>query len=554
MRKPRAKNAFQAASGIDANKASTETATVERAPADKEVDEQPQEALITAGESEASQTSAPAESAAIAIVETADIESAVGTVWPDPDTSFLTPAVAPAPTLPMEKLPAKFSELVAGLVEARKLVPDYVAFAVLGAVSGAIGNRARVGLPDGTTETLSTYIVLVGDASKGKGNALKVVEEPLRVIDNEMCGDTRGAAATDGQEALNTILEQIQSKVSRRLAIDYENAVASVTEPVSASLLVTEGTASGLLDELSMDQNGRMLLTHEITGSLGYLMSSQAARSQGILLSAFDGGPYTARSKSGGRLRVPALVLSILGATQPRKLPALLRGADDGFAARVFWVYPNVESTAEFGSDPGPVDVLHNLLSRLISIKPAGDGTTYSTIIPLAAGARELVETASAIWLRQQDLSGELFATALGRGRQYAIRIGGLFEILDHVVAGKHGLPVAVGHQAMASAIALVDGYILPMAERTFTSHRPKDSDASALAKYLARAGKPEINGREDIVRGHGSPLREPLAVREALEELRQRGLVRPAPRGAGRGRPSGDWQVHPALLALGRA
>lgn len=547
MRKPRTKTVKQVAAERNVSQA--------RVPTDAQSPKEEVQGVPLVPRETESAPRVASSAASVAVVESPDIELVEDNGWSDADLSFLKPTVAPAPTLPMDKLPPALSKLVVDFVEARNVVPDFTAFAILGAVSGAIGNRVRVGLPDGTTEMLNTYTVLVGEPSTGKGRALNVVEGPLRVLDDELSGAAGAVAATMGQAALARVLEQIQAKVSRRLAVDYEKLVpADVGESAAASLLVTEATGPGLLDELAIDQNGRMLLSHEIAGALGYLMSSQASRSQAILLTAFDGGPYTGRSKTGGRVRIPALVLSILGATQPRKLPALLRGADDGFAARVFWIYPDTMPTAAFGIDPGPVELLQGILSRLTSIKSPGTGANYSAVIPLGAAARELVEGASTIWLRQQDLSSELFATVLGRGRQYAIRLGGLLELVAHVMAGKHGLPATIGPEAVASAVALVDGYLLPMAERTFTTIRPKDTNAVALAKYLARGSKGEINAREDIVRGHGSPVREASEVREVLEELRQRGLVRPAPQGGGRGRPSGDWHVHPALLALGKA
>ena len=91
------------------------------------------------------------------------------------------------------------------------------------------------------------------------------------------------------------------------------------------------------------------------------------------------------------------------------------------------------------------------------------------------------------------------------------------------------------------------------MSERVFAASDTKPSSAAALARYLARTGKPVVNARADIMRGRGSPVTTPLVVREAIEELEQRGVLKQVPPRAGRGRPSSDWFVHPNLLAMVR-
>jgi hypothetical protein len=114
---------------------------------------------------------------------------------------------------------------------------------------------------------------------------------------------------------------------------------------------------------------------------------------------------------------------------------------------------------------------------------------------------------------------------------------------------------LSVGAATVEAAIAIFDGYLLPMAERVLgVANGPNESDAVRLARFLARGGKPIVNVRADILRAAGSPVRDSQAAAEALEELRRRRIIRPGTRDPEQlGRPSVAFEVHPALLALSR-
>ncbi|WP_332715738.1 DUF3987 domain-containing protein [Pelagibacterium mangrovi] len=498
---------------------------------------------------------APISPFAIAEMNDNKVESVDSDGWAvEIDWSFLDPSrAAPAPVFPIEKLPEPLAELVAKLALARRLVVDFVAFAILAALSGAIGNRARVQLFDGTLEPLAIYVALVGAPSTGKSQAIGMVETRLRALDGDLTASVSGAAMAASHAALDRLNVKIRAKVAERLAVEFEAPEDYREGPRGGRLLLTETTGPGLIEELSADRSGRMLVTHELSGAIGYLSSSQPARSRGLFLQGFDGNPVVVSTKSEGRKLIPELLLSVLGAVQPGRLSYLMRHGDDGFAARFFWVHPDVVPSAALGDNPGPIDDLAGVLSALQGIQPAANEHGYSAAVPLAADARTPLEMAAKKWTTDQMFSSELFSSALGRGRQYALRLAGILQIATHVMEGKSGLPDVVSADAMTSAIAIVDTYILPMAERVFAASDTKPSDAAALARFLARSGKPMVNARADIMRGRGSPVTQALAVREAIEELEQRGVLRPAPQRPGRGRPSSDWIVHPALLAMAR-
>lgn len=541
MRKTIKNTAAHAAADADSTQPAAETNPVQEAASEMA----PEAAELAQPEAKVGNT-------VLVATHTSDVENlGVGRWTPGMDWGFLDPSrSAPAPAFPIEELPPDLAQLIGQFAVARRLPVDYVAFAVLAALSGAIGNRVRVLLFDGTLEVLSIFVALVGAPATGKSLAIGIAEPLLRKLESQLSASVSSVAMAVGQAALDRLNIKMRAKVAERLAVEFESPNDVIDQP-TGRLLLSEATGPGLIEELGADQMGRMFVTHELPATIGYLVSSQSASSRGRFLQTYDGGPLTVASKSEGRKVVPAMVLTVLGAVQPRRLPYLMHGPDDGFASRFFWIYPDVEPIASLSEDPGPIDVLTALLSALQAIKPARDEQGYSARVPLAAEARAPLEVASEKWATHQQFSDERSASALGRGRQYAIRVAAILEIAAHVLAGSPGLPEAVRIDSVERAINIVDGYLLPMSERAFTVGHASQSNAAALARYLVRLGKPVVNARADVMRGRGSPVTKPLLVREAIEELEQRGVLKPVPPRPGRGRPSSDWIVHPDLLAM---
>lgn len=153
-------------------------------------------------------------------------------------------------------------------------------------------------------------------------------------------------------------------------------------------------------------------------------------------------------------------------------------------------------------------------------------------LVPLAADAREPLETAAARWARLQPLTDGLYRDLVGRALQHAMRLTALLAIAEHMAADREGLPPFVGAASIDAAVQIVGGYLLPMGEGVLgVANGPTESDAARLARFLARGGKSSINVRADVLRTAGSPVRDPQTAAEVLEELRRRNLIRPAMR-----------------------
>jgi Protein of unknown function (DUF3987) len=473
--------------------------------------------------------------------------------WSTFDSSFLLPPTSPAPRLPIEALPENLRSLVVKFAEARLLSIDYVAAAILTAFSGAIGNRVRLLTFDGDADPLAMFTTLVGPPSVGKSLAISLVEKPLIAIDQALQKTHRLMLRGADQKFLEKFDQKLRETVARRLLLEdlpLEDESADGGGVVAApGIVLSEFTGAGLLDELRTGIDGRTMIAHELSGALAF----GATRSRGLILEGYDGKPKIVRTKTEGKVLIPALLISILGATQPTRLPKLLGDADDGLAARTWWIYPDVEPRIHLPRSPGPVDQLSAILTRIIAIAPANAPDGYSALIPLAADTREPLEAAAARWARLRSLTDGLYRELVGRAVQHTQRLSAVLSIAEHLAADRKGLPLSVGAASVEAAVTLVDDYLLRMGERVLCIAKgPAESDAARLARFLARGGKSVINVRADVLRAAGSPVREKQPAAEALEELRRRNLIRPAARDPEQlGRPSTTFEVHPALLAL---
>jgi hypothetical protein len=272
-------------------------------------------------------------------------ESNIG--WAAFDPSFLSPPTTPPPRFPIELIPTNLRSLIVNIANQRLLSVDYVAASVLTACSGAIGNRARLLTFDGIAEPLAIYTTLVGPASTGKSLAIGLVEGPIVEIDNALQRAHRLMIRGADQKLLEKFDHKLRETVARRLLLEdlpSESDVPNRESVVSApGLMLSEFTGAGLLDELRTGIDGRFILAHEINAAFAYGASNQGQRSRGLILEGYDGKQKIVRTKTEGKVTIPSLWISILGAIQPKKLPTFLDHAYDGLAARMWWIFPDVE-------------------------------------------------------------------------------------------------------------------------------------------------------------------------------------------------------------------
>ncbi|MBI2802877.1 MAG: DUF3987 domain-containing protein, partial [Gammaproteobacteria bacterium] len=441
-------------------------------------------------------------------------------------------------------------DIARGFVEALRVPLDYIWGALIAAFIAAIGNRARLEWYPGAREPATLFVALVGASGTAKSPAFRVAERALMDIEDEM--RVAHEAACGGRRHVGDIDEKIRITVANRLRLEGVIPIQRDEEgvPMPPSLRLTSWTGPGLLNELKFGIDGRALIADELIGPMARAASDHNLDSRALLLEGYNGRPRTDVTKTHGRIEIPCLWVSIFGTIQPDRIREMLGRARDGLSARFVWAYPDAKPTAELPLSSGPTDALKQVLRRLVSIQPQGDRRDYSTTIALADDARAPLEAARTEWFRLAEQTDGDFQDCVNRATDYTLRLAFVLALAEHATSGKDGTPTCVSRDEIERTIALVNGYVLRMAERTFAaSGAPKLSDAALLARFLRRLGKPSFNVRTDLVRGAGSPVRTTERIALSLEELKQRGLILPATRSTTPGRPAQDWKLNPTLL-----
>lgn len=473
--------------------------------------------------------------------------------WKPVDLDFVAPSTVPAPSFPLEVLPQRAGGLIADFSDQRRLQLDFVAGAVIGGFSAAIGNRARLKGFDGEAEPLALFVALAAPPGTGKSKALNIAGKPLNRIDEAMIAAYDAATASEGGYSLSALASALKETVARSLLLEGRSGAGDEEDDEIGpppGLVLTETTAAGLLDELEEGCDGRVVVNHELTSVLALGSGAGALKTRAILLQAFDGEPYTKRTKANGRTVVPALHIAIIGATQPDRIMLLAGKARDGLVPRFLWYVPDVTPHAEMAVGPGDIQAFEDALVRLIRIEPAQDAGGYSRRIILLDEARSPLEAASERWIEAQRKADGVMQDVLGRARQQALRLATVLALAEHALAGNDGAIASVGADDVQRGIELMDRYFIGMAERAIGyAGAPLASDALRLARYLRRLGKATVSVRDDIYRGPGSPVRKADAVAVAFEELRQRGFIRDVARSGSIGRPGLLIEVHPDLI-----
>ncbi|MDA9395505.1 hypothetical protein WN73_33825 [Bradyrhizobium sp. CCBAU 45394] len=472
---------------------------------------------------------------------------AIGTNWPAADLTFMQPQSTPAPVFPLQHLTPAIEALVRGFTDTQHLSAAYVGPTVLATVSGAIGNRWRIGLTSAKTEPLALFAAMVGRPGSGRSTVIEIAQDALQHAETAITGHGANTprSSAGSQEMSAHQARQTSSAMKRILR---SGAVpADLDEDDAASgppLVLCDATGAGFIDELKHDARGRTLLSAEFRGVLTGLMAGQGHRGRTILLQAFDGPRYPVKLKS-GFIVVPALLLTVLAAVHPQSIGHITQG--DGLCARFLWSYPDVTPIHALPSEAGPVDLLRKLAVDLVRSGGSDSTGQYYDTIAMSDEARTVLDRASRTFTAGLDDLGDRLHDVYVRAAQQARRISAVFAVTEAVSKGQQ--PIAVSGEDAERAVGLMAEFFLPMAERTLTVTREKEeAPTTQLARHLRRLGKATINSREDILRGRGSPLRDAGAIQDALRELQLRGLLQPAER-VGLGRPAQNWLVHPALL-----
>lgn len=421
--------------------------------------------------------------------------------WAAPDLTVCTESMIPAPAFPKHILGEALTAFCEAAAAGANAHFDYVVATLLAVVAGLIGNSLTVKTGPAFVQPSVIWMCVVGKSGAGKTPAMDLFSDIVDALE-----DCRG----------------------------MRHRLRDVT--VAASVKLAAENGKGLLlfrDELS-----------------GWWASMKRTGGEDFWLEAFNGKRFTKDRKNDEPLLVERLSVSVIGGAQPSMVKDITTdGKNRGFSSRWLFAYP--EPVPGYATSDVEIDIhwASTALGRLIDL-PVADAC-----LSLAPEAQRLFEEWWDATRRDNAEAEGLWAEWMHKQGGNVLRLALVLEMLKWAATAAEPLPPIVSTSTLSDALTLMDSWVIPMAERTLeVMYRSTgDQRASTLAKHLRRHKLTSFNARK-LRRGEygaAGVLRDKAVMDEACQALLDARVIRfvGARNHSKKGRLSGDYEVHPALL-----
>ena len=483
--------------------------------------------------------------------------------WPDPDMGVLRLHRREPPPLPLDVFGKMWRQWLEGAAEAACCPVDYVAAPLLASASGLIGNARWAQATEGWAEPPHLWCGVVGDSGSGKSpGADALMRHVLPQVEARMAADFPDqlrewrAAAEAHAAAVERWKADVRTAQKQNAAPPLPPAEDAVPdEPQAPRLRQTDVTIEKVAALLAgAAPKGLMVVRDELAGwLLGMNAYNDAGRA--FWIEAYGGRPYRVeRQKLAKPIDVPRLAVAVTGGTQPDKLAALFKDADDGLLARLCWFWPEAVPFS-LSRTPPAVDWATEALDRLrlLDLAPGApaDGGPVPVMVPLASEALPDLEAFARDMQQRQHVAGGLMRSAYAKARGTALRLSLVLEHLWWCArSGMEPPPTKTSRLAFVAAATLVADYLMPMAERVYgdAAAPPQDRGAATLARWIesTRPGEAHVRTLQRTVRLCG--LGDAGAIHAACGVLVDAGWLRAPEKGGDAHRPRQAYAVNPKL------
>ena len=503
----------------------------------------------------------------------AEAKQAADAEQPDPDVTRQPGHVRvqlgrrEPPAFPMDVLGAAWADWTTTTAAAAACPVDYVIAPLLGSASVLIGHSRWAQAVPGWVEPPHLWCCPVGDSGTGKSPGADVLlRDVLPQLEARMLGDfpDRLAQFRTEAEAHAAAVERWKNDVrtadKSHTAPPAPPAGEAPVEPQAPRLRQNDVTIEKVAALLAgAAPKGLLIFRDELAGWLaGMNQYNNVGRS--FWIEAYGGRPYRVeRQKHPEPIIVQRLAVAVVGGTQPEKLAALFRDADDGLLARIIWFWPNALRFRLGRAAPRTdwaVDALDRL--RLLDLTPPDDpnGSPRPLMVGLPEAAQPTLEAFAQDMQQLQEGAGGLMRSAAGKARGLALRLSLVLEYLWW--CGRDGFeppPIEISETAFSAAAHLVSDYFLPMAERIYgdAATRPDDRNAATLARWIVKTKATEVHVRhmQRDIRLPG--LGDAAAIHAAAKVLVEAGWLLPPPAGQYQRRSRAAYRVNPRVFEVER-
>ncbi len=481
-----------------------------------------------------------------------------GANWSNPDMTVSGLMKLPAPKFPVHVFSKEWCKWLSVSAEAKNCPVDFVGLSLITATAGLLGNARRAN-PWGTwNEPTIIWGALIGNPSSGKSPAIDTISTPIKEIEAILAKDYKETFKQyeNDSERAKVALESWKHKLKKDLSLPKPVEAEAPPCPPRPRLLITDTSIEKAGELLSTNCKGLLMVRDELAGLIENFERRGGSDRQ-FYLESFGGRQINIdRKHTPEPIIVPSLAISVLGGMQPDKMNNLiLRGDDDGFAARFLYAFPESIDFKKPSEVPDERIILEAFkdFSKLELLSSLGNGKEPK-YIPFSKPAIDLyVDWRSQLKYREQEAEGFLISH-LGKLPGLVVRLSCVLTYLDWVTEHRSIEPSQIDDATVFRAISLIDDYFYPMAKRAFgdAAFAQDQKDASTLAKWILKQRERRFNASE-LRRMENSPLRDTKRIKSALQILMEAAWIsevggRESSKKGGRQRK--DYEVNPLIFS----
>ncbi|MHC4434814.1 MAG: DUF3987 domain-containing protein, partial [Planctomycetota bacterium] len=269
-------------------------------------------------------------------------------LWPDPDLSVTE--TRKTPPVPELKCFRGWSDWIETAAQSRSVPLDYVLLPLIAATGAILANVRHAGAWPSWAEPPIFWGCLVGDPAAGKTPAQGAVLTPVQQLEDELASghSEKQAVWERDREAASESRELWRAEVKTAVKggtppPDMPEEAREPERPPLPRLAVSDATIEALVQRLSENPRGLLCVRDEIAGFVKGFDRYSGGGDKSFWLEAHEGKRYVVdRVKNGAQpVIVSRTSVGLLGGTQPDVATDLfVRGDDDGFAARCWFVWP----------------------------------------------------------------------------------------------------------------------------------------------------------------------------------------------------------------------
>lgn len=233
---------------------------------------------------------------------------------------------------PLEVFPQKVQSIILDMVRYENFKLEYIATAMLSAVSAALGGTYRIRIKGGWQSNAALYIIFVGRPGLGKTPPLEAAYRPIRKHDY-------------------ALYKTFESEME-----EWRESEGNGRKPIHKRTIVSDFTPESLMLTHHNNPRSVVILSDEIMGMFNSANRYSNGQLIEQLLTAWSGGALdVTRVGCNTPIHIENPCINIIGTTQTKRVKELLKKGfeENGLLDRILFVMPKSQEQSYWVHDNG---------------------------------------------------------------------------------------------------------------------------------------------------------------------------------------------------------